>query len=74
MEQGDWRSIYREVSGLLGRGRARISRDQAEIVAEKLDELKKLFVRSVVGNELDEANEWCMKLREISEDIRRVLR
>ena len=74
MEQGDWRSIYREVSGLLGRGRARISRDQAEIVAEKLDELKKLFVRSVVGNELDEANEWCMKLRKISEDIRRVLR
>jgi hypothetical protein len=51
----------------------RISRELAEEAAGKLDELKRLFVREAAGGELTKAHEWCMRLREASDSIKRRL-
>jgi len=72
MEQGDWRSIYREIAKMIPRG-GKINRKLAEEAAEKLDEMKRLFVRKAAGSELAKAHEWCRMLREASESIKGML-
>ncbi|MCF3653766.1 MAG: hypothetical protein L2C94_006365 [Aigarchaeota archaeon] len=69
MEQGGWRGIYREIAKMVPRG-GRISRELVEEVAEKLDEMKRLFVREAAGSELAKVHEWCRMLREASESIK----
>ena len=64
MKAEGWRSVYREIrEKLLSRGRARIDRRLSEEVTMKLDLMKKLFVREVVGDELKIAYEWSAELK-----------
>jgi len=64
MKVEGWRSVYREIrKKFLSRGRARIDRKLSEEVTMKLDLMKKLFVREVVGDELKIAYEWSAELK-----------
>jgi len=74
MGQDDWRRIYREIRRkLLTRGKGRIDRKLSEELSEKLDQMKRLFVRGVVGGELDKAYDWSMRLKEASKTLKRSL-